>query len=245
MTTLSEPAVADATSVGASALSSLPLVRLLQLASPALPIGGYSYSQGLEAAIDAGTIGDAAGAQRWIGDMLRWVMARGEAPVVARLAVAADGADWAAFRRWNAWFRATRETAELRAESQQMGQSLIRLALDLGLVDAPARAALPALAPIGLPAAFALAARGFALPVNATVAAYVWSWLENQVLAVIKLMPVGQVAGQRMLQALGATIPAIAAKALATADDDVAAFAPGLALASARHETQYSRLFRS
>lgn len=235
----------DVPPAGAIALSSLPLVRLLQLASPALPIGGYSYSQGLEAAIEAGAVRDAAGAQRWIGDLLRWVMARGEAPVVARLAVAAGAADWAAFTRWNAWFRATRETAELRAETEQMGQSLAKLALDLDLIDAAGRALLPALAPIGLPAAFALAARGFGLPADATVTAYVWSWLENQVLATIKLMAVGQVAGQRMLLALGAEIPAVVTAAMAAADDDIAAFAPGLALASSRHETQYSRLFRS
>ncbi len=222
----------------------LPLVRLLQLASPALPIGAYSYSQGLEWAVEASVVRDAASAQAWIGDMLSLVVARGEVPIAFRLLHAAGG-DWPALTHWNAWFRATRETAELRAETLQMGQSLIRLAGDLQLLDAAAHAILPALDPVTLPAAFALAARGFEVPVAAALAAYIWSWLENQVLAAVKLVPLGQVAGQRLLAALGGTIPAAVATAAGMRDDDIATFAPGLALASSRHERQYTRLFRS
>jgi urease accessory protein len=222
----------------------LPLVRLLQLASPGLPIGAYSYSQGIEWAVEAAIVRDAASAQSWIGDLLELVIARGEAPITWRLLCTA-GLDWPAFARWNAWFRASRETAELRAETEQTGQSLVRLALDLTLLDTPALDVLPSLAPITLPAAFALTARGFAIPAEAALAAHIFTWLENQVLAAIKLVPLGQVAGQRMLVALGAKIPAIVAAAAALEDDDIATFAPGLSLASARHETQYTRLFRS
>jgi urease accessory protein len=226
------------------ALALLPLVRLLQLASPVLPIGAYSYSQGLEWAVEDGTVRDAATAQTWIGDLMTLVVAGGEAAVAWRLLRAA-GDDWPAFARWNAWFRASRETAELRAETGQMGGSLVRLALDLDLLDEPARDTLPLLAPVTLPAAFALAARGFAIPATAALASFLWSWLENQVLAAMKLVPLGQVAGQRMLVALGEAIPALVAAASTIADDDIATFAPGFALACARHETQYSRLFRS
>ncbi len=234
----------DGATAGVGELAMLPLVRLLQLASPILPIGAYSYSQGLERAVEDGVVHDAASAQAWIGDVLELVVARGEAALAWRLLRAA-GRDWNAFAHWNAWFRASRETAELRAETEQMGSSLARLALDLGLLDAPARDALPALAPVTLPAAFALAARGFALPASAALAGYVWAWLENQVLAAVKLVPLGQVAGQRMLMALGASLPQAVAAAAALADDDIATFAPGFALACARHETQYTRLFRS
>ena len=237
-------AAAATTTRDPSTLALLPLVRLLQLASPALPIGAYSYSQGLEWAVEEGTVRDAATAQAWIGDLQALVVARCEAAIAWRLARAA-GEDWATFARWNAWFRASRETAELRAETEQMGSSLVRLALNLDLLDPPARAALPTLAPITLPAAFVLAARGFAIPAPAALAAYLWSWLENQVLAAMKLVPLGQVAGQRMLVALGAAIPGLVAIASTIPDDDIATFAPGLALASARHETQYTRLFRS
>ena len=81
--------------------------------------------------------------------------------------------------------------------------------------------------------------------IDAALTAYVWSWLENQVLAAIKLVPLGQVAGQRLLLALGARIPRVVAIAMTLDDADLSTFAPGLCLASARHETQYSRLFRS
>ena len=222
----------------------LGLVRLLQLASPALPIGGYSYSQSLEWAVEHGIVRDASSAQRWIGDVLRHVIAHAEAPLVWRLARTA-GADWPRFEHWNAWHRASRETAELRAESEQMGHSLAKLAIDLGLLDDEARAILPRVQPIGLAAAFALAARGLGLTPALTVAGYVWSWLENQVMAAVKLVPLGQVAGQRMLAALGAEIAGVIDVAAGLADDAISTFSPGLAIASARHETQYSRLFRS
>jgi len=235
--------VIGATDSGAQGM--LPLVRLLQLASPTLPIGAYSYSQGLEQVVEDGGVHDAQSARVWIGDVLELVVARGEAAALWRLLVAAQGGDWPRFATWNAWFRASRETAELRAETLQTGGSLAQLAGDLDLLDTPAREALAQVAPITLPAAYALAVRGFALPRDAALTAYVWSWLENQVLAAMKLVPLGQVAGQRLLTALGARIPALVASAMVLADDEVSTFAPGLALASARHETQYTRLFRS
>jgi urease accessory protein len=228
----------------ASTPGMLALVRLLQLASPALPIGGYSYSQGLEWAVEQGLVRDAGSAERWIADLLDHVIAHGEAPLVWRLARSA-GTDWPAFEHWNAWQRAARETAELRAENEQMGHSLQKLALDLGLLDDSAKAMLPRLAPIGLPAAFALTARGMGLSPDLALTACVWSWLENQVLAAVKLVPLGQVAGQRMLASLGVTLPDVLAAAKTIADDDISTFAPGFAIACSRHETQYSRLFRS
>ena len=223
----------------------LALVRLLQLASPALPIGAYSYSQGLEWVVETGVVNDAATAKTWIGDVLNHVIATGEAAVAWRLLVAAADEDWPSLAQWNGWFRASRETAEMRAETEQTGGSLLKLAGDLALINATAASALPLLAPITLPAAYAIAARAFAVPSDEALIAYLWSWLENQVLAAVKTVPLGQVAGQRLLLALGARIPAVSAVARAVADDDVASFAPGLALASARHETQYTRLFRS
>ena len=226
---------------------SLALVRLLQLASPTLPIGAYSYSQGLEWVVEAGTVHDAESASAWIGELLDHVMATGEAAIVWRLLVAAqdNDCDWPAMSRWNAWFRASRESSELRAETEQMGGSLAKLACDLDLLDSDTKAILPSLAPVTLPASYAIIARAFAVPPDAALIAYVWSWLENQVMAAIKAVPLGQVAGQRLLLTLGARIPAALAAAKAVADEDVASFAPGLALASARHETQYTRLFRS
>jgi urease accessory protein len=221
------------------------LVRLLHLASPALPIGAYSYSQGLEWAVESGQVTDAAGAQLWIGDLLVLVHAHGEAAVAWRLLRAARDGDWDRFAEWHDWFRASRETAELAAETQQMGASLVRLLRDLDLVDDAAAAANARCTPIALPGAYALAARALDLSEESALTAYLWSWTENQVLAAMKTVPLGQVAGQRMLLALGESIAAVAERARACADDDVASFAPGLALASSRHETQYTRLVRS
>jgi urease accessory protein len=225
--------------------STLVLVRLLQLASPTLPIGAYSYSQGLEAVVAEGLVHNEESVGHWVGELLEGVLAPGEAALLWRLLAAVERADWSECRRWNARFLASRETAELRAETEQMGISLAKLALAVGSVDAPAREALARCAPITLPASFAFAARAFAVPAGPALTAYLWSWLENQVLAAIKTVPLGQVAGQRLLMQLGARIPAAVALARTIDDDDVTAFAPGLALASCRHETQYSRLFRS
>jgi urease accessory protein len=223
----------------------LALVRLLQLASPALPIGAYSYSQGLEWAVTAGAVRDASGAQAWIGDLLELVVAPGEAAVLWRLLNAVQSEDWERASEWNDWFRASRDTAELRAETEQMGKSLVKLAAELELLDPPAAAAAVAMAPVTLPGGYALIVRGFDLRAPAALTAYVWSWLENQVLAAMKTIPLGQSAGQRLLVRLGARIPAAVERARTIADEDVCSFAPGLALASSRHETQYSRLFRS
>ena len=225
--------------------SKLALVRLLQLASPALPIGAYSYSQGLEWVIEQRQVQDRASASRWIGDMLRLVVAPGEAAILWRLLGAVRRAEWREVVEWNDTFRASRETAELRTETEQMGGSLARLAGDLGLLDDSAREASGAMAPVTLPAAYALAARGFGIDPSDALAAYVWAWLENQVLCAVKAIPLGQLAGQRMLLDLGAHVPAAAKLASSIADADISTFAPGLAIASSRHETQYTRLFRS
>jgi urease accessory protein len=221
------------------------LVRLLQLASPALPIGGYSYSQGIEWAVECGDIRDAVTARAWIVDALVLVMGTGEAPLAAQLVAAAGSGDWQRFEALNAWFRASRETAELRAETEQMGGSLLKLLGELDVLIASTNEAIAPSLPLTLPAAFALALVALHIDTEAGLAAYVWSWLENQVLAAMKLVPLGQSSGQRLLFELGARIPETAAAAMRMSSDEVNTFAPGLALASSFHETQYSRLFRS
>jgi len=211
----------------------MSLPRLLQLASPALPTGAYSYSQGLEAAVEAGIVADAATAERWIGDVLELSIATLEAPLLARMM-----SEPGRIGELNELFLATRETAELRAETAQMGHSLRLLLSGLG---APVDEA----EECGYPAAFAQAALAWKLDPQDALVAYLWSWLENQVLAAVKVVPLGQTDGQRILSALAARLPAIAQSAVARSEDEWCNFAPGLALLSARHETQYSRLFRS
>jgi urease accessory protein len=217
-------------------------VRLLQLASPALPVGAYSYSQGLESAVDAGIVRDAASAQAWIGDVLALCLATMEAPIVLRLVAAWQAKDHAAIERWNAEFIATRETAELRAETLQMGYSLRRLLVEL---DVEGSSAIDALEELSYPTAFAFAVVAWRIDAREALAAYLFAWIENQVLAAVKAIPLGQTDGQRMLLSLGECIAAAVERAATLRDEELCNFAPGLALLSSRHETQYSRIFRS
>ena len=213
-------------------------LKLLQLASPSLPVGAYSYSQGLEAAVEAGIVTDARSAEGWIGDVLELSVASMEAPILLRLIAAWSTGDLEGVRRRNEEFLASRETAELRAETLQMGYSLAGLLRDLGVGDA-------AMEEAAYPTVYAFAVARWQIEADEALSAYLFSWLENQVLAALKCVPLGQTDGQRMLLALADRIPAAVYRAAALGDDDLCNFAPGLALASARHETQYSRLFRS
>lgn len=223
----------------------LALVRLLQLASPALPVGAYTYSQGLEWAVDSGVIRDEETAGVWITDLLRWNIARFEAPLLASMLETWKGNDLERLRTLEMDFVASRESAELRAETLQMGHSLKRLLDDLPDFPEAPRSALREFNPASFPLAWSAAAAAWDIPVQDAVAAYLWSWAENQVMAALKAVPLGQAAGQRILASLGARIPALAAEAVSLGDDQLANFAPGFAIACARHETQYSRLFRS
>ena len=223
----------------------LALARLLQLASPALPVGAYSYSQGLEAAVEAHLVRDAASAEAWMVGVLSYAVARLEAPVWWRLHAAWSTGDLERVAHWNDIFRCTRETAELRAEALQMGYSLQRLLLEIGEFDEPALAQLRSVADITFPAAFAFAVVQWEIPARSALIAYLWAWLENQVMAALKSVPLGQTDGQRLLLALAALLPGIADQACALADDDLCNYTPGFAILCSQHETQYCRLFRS
>ena len=205
--------------------------RLLQLASPALPVGAYSYSGGLEAAVEAGIVKDAATAQQWISDVLEYSVGKMEAPILLRMM---NGPT----EDLNRTFLASRETAELRAETVQMGFSLNKLLPELGVVRLE-------MEEVSFPAAFAHAAAAWGIAPKDALIAYLWSWIENQVMAAIKAVPLGQTDGQKMLLILGRRVEETVGQASEMQDDDLGNFAPGLAVLSSQHETQYSRLFRS
>ena len=230
-------------------MTSLPqLISLLHLASPALPIGGFSYSQGLEAAIDCGIVRDAATASRWIHDNLTHVQATCEAPVWLLLHRAWQAGDLAAVREWNDWFHATRETAELRLETEQMGWSLAKLIAQMSWGDEAMRTGLTSLAPVCLPTAFTAACVALQIDARDGLTAYAFTWAENQVAAALKAVPLGQVAGQHILRSLHGPVGEMVDAAQQRADANpprLSTFSPMLGLLSARHETQYSRLFRS
>jgi urease accessory protein len=253
------------------------LVRLLQLASPALPVGAFSYSQGLEAGIEAGLVRDAATLQAWLDDALQCGLAGMELPLLQRLHAcwsvaldtgrdpasnpAPDTVDQACIARaqhWNDSLLCTRESAELRAEALQMGYSLrelLRALLQDSAVNAMDgaegqrhRRALHGLQSLQSPAfatVYALAASVWGIGLRQAMTAYVWSWLENQVMAAIKAVPLGQTDGQRVLLRMGGGLDAVIDKVLDSAAQDMTNFLPGLAILASQHETQYSRLFRS
>ena len=222
---------------------SLALPRLLQLASPALPVGAYTYSQGLEWAVEAGVVRDQKTAEQWIAGLLEQGIGRFEAPLTACLQRSWAAGETGDIERLNGEFLASRESAELRAETVQMGYSLRRLLHELE--DFPLPPAFDALPEVAFPTGWALAAAVWEIPLADSLAAYLWSWCENQVMAALKAVPLGQAAGQRVLLVLGGRIPAVVQQALVLPEAEWSNFAPGLALASSRHETQYSRLFRS
>ena len=225
-------------------LSPPALMMLMQLASPALPVGGFSYSEGLEAAVEHGLVHDEASAQTWLIDQLLLVQARSDLAVLAQAMAAWAQPDVPRLQQLNDWLLQTRETHEMRLQTEQMGRSLVDWLRNQAQADA-ARLSICAALPPTWPLAFALALHPHQAPVRDGLLASAFGWAENMVQAALKSVPLGQRSGQRILAALSAAIPEAVAHAMGLGDDDRQAFAPRLAILSARHETQYSRLFRS
>ncbi|MDQ7744810.1 urease accessory UreF family protein [Hydrogenophaga pseudoflava] len=235
------------TTAEAPATVAAGLLHTLWLASPALPVGGFSYSEGLEAAVDAGLVRDEASAAAWLADQLQLSLARSDLAVVAQAIPAWRANDLARIRALNDWVLRTRETQEFRLQTEQMGRSLQAWAQSLGEFGGGVLQRLQAadLQPPTYPVAMACAAAASGAPLADSLAGFAFGWAENMVQAAIKSVPLGQSSGQRMLARLVTEIPGAVAYAMALGDEDRQAFTPLLAILSARHETQYSRLFRS
>lgn len=226
-------------------MQSAALLHLLQLASQSLPIGAYSYSQGMEAAIEKGLVHNEASAQKWIVDNLHEVVSRFEAPILWRLLNAFSAGDSGAVSYWTQLFVAARDTAEFRAESLQMGYSLGKLISDLKIADVESLSILQAQHELPLPTAIACAAVALQVPLEPVLLGMLFSWAENQVLVGVKSIPLGQVAGQRLLLSLRPELEKAAKRARELEDNELSNLAPGLSLLSMQHEVQYSRLYRS
>lgn len=223
------------------------------LASPALPVGGFSYSEGLEAAVEAGLIRTEADAARWLRDQLGLSLARSDMPVVAQALMAWQQPDFDRVAALNNWVLRTRESSEVRLQTEQMGRSLVEWLRNSGHVDERtghcARLSPAPTWPVAFALAVAQATSGSAIDraelTQEALLAYAFGWAENMVQAAIKAVPLGQSAGQRILQSLTEAIPDAIEHARQLTDAQRQAFTPMLAILSAQHETQYSRLFRS
>lgn len=222
-----------------------PAWALLRLASPQLPIGGYSYSQGLEMAVENGQVNNQAHAARWLSDQLLLNLARFEAPLLLEHCRAASDGDWPRLRALSEQHRASRETRELQLESRQMGYSLRQLLLGLPELDTVARDFLQATDEPHLALGWALAARAWAIAPADALAAWLWSWLENQLAVLMKTLPLGQQAAQRLTSELQPQLQRAQQIATTLDPQHYGSAAFGLSLASMAHERQYSRLFRS
>ena len=240
------------TTIMATTTTDTALLQLIWLASPALPVGGFSYSEGLEAAVDRELVRDEATAAAWLADQLHLGLARGDLSVIGEAIEAWRENDIHRVAELNAWVLQTRETAELRQQTEQMGRSLVEWLRTVRpeLVEGPAArwastGSARTESSLTYPIAFALAACATAAPARDCLLAFAFGWGENMMQAAIKSVPLGQSAGQRILLRLANEIPGAVDHALGLTHDGRQAFSPMLAILSARHETQYSRLFRS
>lgn len=220
------------------------LLQLIWLASPALPVGGFSYSEALEAAIDHGHVHDEASCANWLADQLHLSQARGDMALMAQAIPAWQKMHIVRLQELSAWIHATRETHEMRLQTEQMGRSLLDWLRIQNKASAEALALCSELRPT-YPIAMALALSLAHAPLENALQAYAFGWAENMTQAALKAVPLGQISGQKILARLAQEIPEAVRHAIALNDDERQAFCPMLAVMSARHETQYSRLFRS
>ena len=234
----------DLSAPPAGQLPAPSLLQLIWLASPALPVGGFSYSEGLEAAVDRSGVATETIASDWLADQLHLSLARGDLAAIAQAIPAWRTGDLPRVQQLNDWVLQTRETSELRAQAEQMGRSLLDWLRNHDGANAAHIEACARMQPT-YPVAFALAASQTEAGVRDCLLAYAFGWAENMMQAAIKSVPLGQSAGQRMLARLARVIPAAVESAMQLPDDGRQAFSPMLAILSAQHETQYSRLFRS
>ena len=217
-------------------------LNLMRLTSPSLPIGAFAYSQGLEFACDQGWVHDQDSTRDWIGGLLRNTQACLDVPVLSRLFDAWDMGSKGKAEYWSRFLLASRESRELRSEDRHLGNALFRLLVDLkvwqgeGIMNVPWAT---------YAAAFSFAAVQWNISKTDACIGYLWAWCENQVNAAVRLVPLGQTAGQRLVSSLVPEIPILVRKGLELGDEDIGGTSVGLGIASANHEIQYSRLFRS
>ncbi|MEM9447891.1 MAG: urease accessory protein UreF [Cyanobacteria bacterium P01_E01_bin.6] len=225
----------------------MSLLHLLQITSSALPVGAYSYSEGLESLVQAGDLTNAEALQDWVQSELLWGSIRVETAIALRIYHAATRLDIEHVSYWNQWLSASRETEELREQNWQMGRALVRLLLRLESdnlspnmkqmlclmpsddASAMAKANDETSKTTNYVTAFSIAAVHYHIEVEDMLLGYLHSWASNLVSAGIKLIPLGQTAGQQVLSGLYADIEHAAQQVMTMPDDDLSSCTWGLA----------------
>ena len=223
--------------------------RLFQLISPTLPVGAFAYSQGLEMAVEKQIVVDMPSSKAWLTGLIQNNLSFVDLPLLIRLFEALSHPNTQAarssFSDWNDWLIAARETRELHLESTLMAQALLRLLTSLSSTKDSRKIPDNLPKPLDWVSAFALACHLWQIEISDALAGFAWSWLENQVAAAIKLVPLGQTQGQRLLLELSTELETAITAAKSCSDDELGRMSPMQVMLSAQHETQYSRLFRS
>lgn len=212
----------------------------MHLVSPALPVGAYAYSQGLEYAVDSGWLNNENALENWLRGVMEYGFGELDAPILLRCLRALDSEDRAALNHWNQFLLACRETQELLLEDTQLGMALQRLLRSLEIPGVEIIAG-----EVSFASQFSLACHHWKIAQADAVQGFIWAWLENQIAAATKLVPLGQTQAQKLLVRLMSDIPRVVEKALQLPDEEIGWSLPGVVMASAKHERQYSRLFRS
>lgn len=217
-------------------------LRLMQLCSPMLPTGAFAYSQGLEFAVSKGWVKDNDTTKMWIQGLLENSLTYLDVPLLSRLYKAWSANDNKSILYWNDYLYACRDSKELREEDKHLAHALARLLGDLGISEAIEWKENPRACFLSV---FALGAWHWKIQLKEASLGYLWMWAENQVLAAIKLIPLGQTDGQKLLSSVIEVIPDQVLIGLSLKDEEIGYTTPGQGIASALHETQYTRLFRS
>ncbi|WP_193601567.1 urease accessory UreF family protein [Marinobacter salexigens] len=233
------------TESAAEAINDMALLGLMQLVSPALPIGAFAWSQGLESAFELGWVTNEQELGEWLEGVLDDGLTRCELPVLVRLQNCWAKADSEGLAYWNDWLHANRETAELSDEGARLGLALVRLLTSLAVQPQTEQGDARLPEEPDYVTVFAWTAHQRRVPVRQTLLGFAWGWLENQLAVACKAMPLGHTAAQRLSELLRPKLVTAVEAALLLTDEQMGPILPGLALASAQHETQYSRLFRS